>query len=462
MHFNCSAIKWVKTPSTLLNIGSGAFLQCLSLEHAILSEGLKTIEEEAFAFCSRLTMMVIPSTVTEIQAHAFTGCTGVNDVYFLMTDAGQLEDFNWWDGVYPSQGEEEHGGMEFNTNRSTTVHVPAGTYDTYNESRKLEAWLFQEDTGCYPLWWIVNFGVVGQDYTVSDDLTGIYVDIESGLYAKDDNLWITPDLIFPGEIDYMRTTNLMDHKGKNYDQSNWVVLHGVDNPGNFVGHTIKGGTITGKLIDKRNPEIEVSSAPVKNDENVVYRPNVYIPCAFMGRTQQATESRLTFAFVQPKPQEYIKVDRAIFSSENGGEEFYIPAPDDVQGINSQHLRGGVKAFFDLYESSSRPTLQDRGYYSFEAINRIGNAPQRLISGRSKKEQSYFEPYVEGGASDKFIVYPLELPPTPIRTGIDDLCIGQNDTPNLNNWYSIDGRFLGTQRPIEPGFYINNKRKVITR
>ena len=97
----------------ILYIGQNAFCRCTNLEVAILPEGLVKIEEEAFAFCTKLSFMSIPSTVEDIQAHAFSGCTGVTDVYFLM-DETRLDDFYWWDGRYPSPGEEQHGGMEFN------------------------------------------------------------------------------------------------------------------------------------------------------------------------------------------------------------------------------------------------------------------------------------------------------------------------------------------------------------
>ena len=59
----------------------------------MLPEGLERIDEEAFASCTGLTTVTIPSTVTDLYAHSFTGCTGVTDVYFLMTDASQLDEF---------------------------------------------------------------------------------------------------------------------------------------------------------------------------------------------------------------------------------------------------------------------------------------------------------------------------------------------------------------------------------
>lgn len=445
-------------------ISQNAFCRCTNLEVAILPEGLLTIEEEAFAFCSKLSTMAIPSTVKEIQAHAFSGCTGVTDVYFLM-DGSQLENFNWWDGVFPAPGEELHGGMEFNESRleghnpesGTHIHVPNGLYDNYYNSGKFEAWLLEEDDGCYPLWWIVNYGVVGRTYTVCDELMAVYTDVNYNLYVKDDNHWLTPDRIYPGENDYMRSTTLMSDKDNIYDQSNWVVLSELLDPESYNGHMIQGATITGKLIDKKNPVIEITSTPPVQGEEASYIPNLYIPSAFMGRSQRGTVVDKTFAFVQPKPQEYIRVDWAVYHVCIDENEFYFAEPNLEQGINRNGLYGGFMANYQLYENPPHPTLEQGGYYAFPAINRLNvaqewQAPPSLLFPHN--------PYVDGGLSTHFTVYPLSLPDEPIITSVTSVT---DDTPQANQgWYSIDGRYLGSQKPKERGIYIHNGTKLVIK
>lgn len=436
----------------ITSIGENAFDRCHNLEVAILPEGLEVIHEEAFAFCTSLTTMVIPSTVTEIQAHAFWECTGVTDVYFLMTDAQQLYYFNWWDGVY-EPGNEEHGGMEFNTNQHTTIHVPDGMMQDYVDSEKFVAWLpLQEDDNTYPLWWIVNFGVVGREYTVSDALAAVYVDVDGGLYAKDDNNWLTPDRAYPGEIDYMKNTGLMDeHEDKRYDQSNWVVLTNVKDPDDFIGYLINGETISGTLKDKRNPVIEVSDeATLEIGDQSLYEKNVYIPASFMGRAQLSPNGR-TYAFVQPKPQELIHVDWTIYSEDK--DCFYLPEPNEYNNINTMELAGGVAPCYDLYEGEEVPELKDCGYYAFDAINR------RIVVNDKRNREVDNAPYTDGGVSDKFIVYPLKLPDEPLPTGIADVVASKQ---SLNQWFTIDGRCLGTAKPRVPGIYINGNRKIVIR
>lgn len=433
----------------ITSIGQNAFCRCSNIEVAILPEGLEIIEEEAFAFCTSLTTMVIPSTVTEIQAHAFSDCTGVTDVYFLMAEVDQLGDFNWWDGVY-EPGYEEHGGMEFNTNQHTVIHVPDGMLQDYVDSEKFVAWIpLVQDDNCYPLWWIVNYGVVGREYTVSDALAAIYLDVDGGLYAKDDNLWLTPDRAYPGEIDYMRTTGLMKEKDNKYDQSNWVVLTNVEEPDQFLECLIAGGTITGTLVDKKNPVIEVSDeATLEPGAQYLYEKNVYIPASFMDRAQLSPNGRV-YALVQPKPQELIRVDWTIYCEDD--ECFYLPEPDEDNGINTMELKGGFGVSYDLYKGEV-PALEDCGYYAFNAINR------RIVASDESNLKVENTPYTAGGVSDKFIVYPLELPDDPIPTAITEII---NDfTQKDKGWYTIDGRYMGVVKPTVPGIYINGDRKVV--
>ena len=446
-------------------IGENAFARCTALQVAILPEGLVTIQEEAFAFCSRLTTLAIPSTVEDIQAHAFSGCTGVTDVYFLM-DEDQLEYFHWWDGVYPAPGEEQHGGMEFNESRlpghnpesGTRIHVPDGLYNAYDESGKFEAWLLQQDDGCYPLWWIVNYGVVGRSYTVCDELMAVYTDVEGSLYAKDDNRWLTPDRFYSGEVNYVRLTGLMKERGNVYDQSNWVALVGATDPEVFNGNLLEGSSVTGILIDKKNPVMELTTTPVVAGPGN-YMPNIYIPCSFMGRTQQGTINMGTYAFVQPKPQEYIQVEWAVYHEGDEGDEFYFAEPDLDEGVNRNGLYGGFLTCPDLYEDPPMPVMEEGGYYAFPAINRRMTASdQWLRAARPAPSRQGQEPYVSAGRSAEWLVYPLSLPDEPIITAVTEVT-PDGSAQSSKGWQTVDGRYLGTNRPADKGIYIHDGNKV---
>ena len=67
-------------------IGSGVkelnatFVECMSLESVILSEGLETIGDEVFNGCNSLSSVNIPHSVTSIEEAAFAGCLPLESI----------------------------------------------------------------------------------------------------------------------------------------------------------------------------------------------------------------------------------------------------------------------------------------------------------------------------------------------------------------------------------------------
>ncbi len=444
---DCTDLRSAYIGSSVTVINDDAFFRCSALETLVLNEGLKTIGPEAFANCTALTTVVIPASVRDIHRQAFLGCTGVTDAYFLMEDS-ELNGFDWWDGTV-----EHNGGKEFNTNANTIIRVPKGLRQAYIDSGKFSAWLrIEEDENIHPLWWIVNYGTVGATYTVSDDLTGVYVDKNDALYAKDDNMWLAPDLTGTGEVDYMRSTGLLSNRGNVYDQSNWVALTGIASPQQFINHKITGGTITGVLRDKVNPCIEVASTstPVKGAADT-YVPNTYIPASVMTRTQTGPDGSqyegIVYAFVRPKPQEYADYKWTVYGDNN---EFYMPAPEPP--LNPREFVGGFGVSYDLYEAPPVPTLNVDYTYPFKAITR------RLTTSSSPAPRFRLKAYTttEGGEkTTEFEVYPLELPSSPV-TAVTD--IPTNGTVTGGR-YNILGQPVGDDYK---GIVIENGRKLIVR
>ncbi len=75
-----SKITSVSIPSSIISIGSSAFLRCILLEELILPETLNTIDNWAFYGCTGLSDMVIPDAVTSMGEYAFGNCTGLETV----------------------------------------------------------------------------------------------------------------------------------------------------------------------------------------------------------------------------------------------------------------------------------------------------------------------------------------------------------------------------------------------
>lgn len=67
-----TAIESVSVPATVRSIGRNAFNGCSKLKRVILADGLKTIQDDAFANCTSLESIKLPSTLEFIGRTAFT------------------------------------------------------------------------------------------------------------------------------------------------------------------------------------------------------------------------------------------------------------------------------------------------------------------------------------------------------------------------------------------------------
>ena len=119
---------------------------------------------------------------------------------------------------------------------------------------------------------IESNGVVGNAYTVTDELIGVWAvnnDNSKLLWAKDQgNVSIdkrpakTDD-----QTDYMVTHMKYQHypwEGYDWDESNWVILDFGDlndNPESYVGHKLMNKSVSGIYSDANNYTIKLSDAP---------------------------------------------------------------------------------------------------------------------------------------------------------------------------------------------------------
>ncbi len=403
---DCTHLTMACIPGSVTTIGNAAFFRCSALKVLQLNEGLREIGEEAFANCSALETVVIPSSVTNIGSNAFLYCTAVTDAHFLMSDLA-LSGFNWYDGELP------HGGTEFNTPAHTTIHVPQGLRQAYIDSGKFSAWLgsIEEDTGIYPLWWIVNYGTVGVTYTVSDVLTAVYADKNDVLYCKDDNHWLTPEHPRGDQHDYVINSGLLASRGNVFDQSNWVALTGLSAPKTYQDHKIQGQTITGTLINKRNPEMAITSTtPVKADATT-YVPNVYCPANF-GPTIQKGTNRITYFLMPPKPMEVAFLTWNVWYN----NAFYM-AHQHVEG-GTHYNTAGLSGGFNFSPSLNTPAimtdvLKEDEAYQFNAIIKrkppVTPSPSpRRISADTRNLNTDLE------------VFSIDLDPNDTITAVTDL------------------------------------------
>ena len=95
----CSSLTEVTIPKSVTSIGEYAFGYCSSLTKVIIPEGVTSIGKGAFGACSSLMEVTIPKSVTSIEAYAFSECGALATVYY----GGTQED---WDALKKNIGEE--------------------------------------------------------------------------------------------------------------------------------------------------------------------------------------------------------------------------------------------------------------------------------------------------------------------------------------------------------------------
>ena len=72
---------------TIIEIGEYAFRYCSGLTSVAIPNSVTTIGHEAFRECSGIKRMDIPQSITSIEASAFLGCTSLEGVYISDLEA---------------------------------------------------------------------------------------------------------------------------------------------------------------------------------------------------------------------------------------------------------------------------------------------------------------------------------------------------------------------------------------
>lgn len=75
----CTSLSNVTLPNNLISIGVRAFSNCTSLKNITIPDSVKTIDNEAFRSCSQLSTISIPNSVTVIGDSVFADCTSLTD-----------------------------------------------------------------------------------------------------------------------------------------------------------------------------------------------------------------------------------------------------------------------------------------------------------------------------------------------------------------------------------------------
>ena len=76
----CTNLTSVTIPNSITSLEQGAFYFCTSPTNVTIGAGFTSIGQDVFCYCWSLTSVTIPASVTSIGEHAFSFCTRLTSV----------------------------------------------------------------------------------------------------------------------------------------------------------------------------------------------------------------------------------------------------------------------------------------------------------------------------------------------------------------------------------------------
>ncbi len=107
-------------------LGAWAFYQCKNLETVVLGEGVTTIDA-SFNGCENLSSITIPKSLMSIRQFAFDGCSNIRSVYITDLESWLLMDFT--ENSYQANPLEAGAELYLNGNRVTSIDIPDSITD---------------------------------------------------------------------------------------------------------------------------------------------------------------------------------------------------------------------------------------------------------------------------------------------------------------------------------------------
>ena len=101
----CKNLTNISIPSSVTEIGSGAFTECENLASISIPDSVAYILENAFEKCTALTSVTIPSNVEFIGSGAFADCSNLSNIIILKSESTRNIEANAFNGTkwYNSQ-----------------------------------------------------------------------------------------------------------------------------------------------------------------------------------------------------------------------------------------------------------------------------------------------------------------------------------------------------------------------
>jgi len=116
----CSSLTSIIIPDSITSIGNKAFWNCRSLTSITIPDGVTSIGDYVFWNCSSLESVIIGNGVTSISYYAFSGCSSLEEIKFK-----DIASYCQIDGLYSfSQNKVYISGQKLT--EMTSIAIPDG------------------------------------------------------------------------------------------------------------------------------------------------------------------------------------------------------------------------------------------------------------------------------------------------------------------------------------------------
>ncbi len=285
---------------------------------------------------------------------------------------------------------------------------------------------------------LVATGTVGNEYSISNPLTIVYVSNDcKTVYAKDDN-----QFALRNQVPYIPTEEQLNHyyvydDPELFDQSNWIAINlpqALEDNEYYLNGTITN--LQGILNNKLNPEITLEAAPTITPGSSQYKPNTMMTANF--------DDDNTYFFIPPKPQEIVNIRWAIYKD----GAFYMTKGNN--NVNIEHFNGAVKIADNSIISSNM--FEQNVMYDLKVIVKALK-PRTAATMRAAYNSNEVEP---GNISSYYEINVFDAKADDVPTSIDNIGMEKN----MNNvYYNLMGQPVSNPTP---GIYIHNGKKVIVK
>ena len=104
--FFCSSLSEIVIPSSVTSIGDSAFYGCSSLSEIVIPSSVTSIGKGAFVRCDSLSEIVIPSSVTSIGDSTFSYCHSLSEIV-IPSSVTSIGDSAFYNCKFPDNLEQE-------------------------------------------------------------------------------------------------------------------------------------------------------------------------------------------------------------------------------------------------------------------------------------------------------------------------------------------------------------------